>query len=87
MFPGITTTTTTVTLDKGEPYSWKIISKNSQTTQTGLARLGNFIWLVWVLRIMPLFPADLKSPKSGSTVEDPQRVKLLLNGMDRPRSS
>ena len=39
---GITTTTTTVTLEKGEPYSWKVISKNNQTTQTGTSSTWKF---------------------------------------------
>ena len=65
---GITTTTSTVTLDKGEPYSWKVVSKNSQTTQTGSSSTWKFYLAGLGSKNYAPFPAELKSPKSGSTI-------------------
>ena len=39
---GITTTTSTIALDKGEPYSWKVISKNNTSNQTGSSTTWKF---------------------------------------------
>ncbi|MDB0043201.1 hypothetical protein N9F01_01950 [Flavobacteriaceae bacterium] len=65
---GVSLTSTTATLDKGVPYSWKVISKNTQTTTT----TGSDTWKFYlagdgVVNYAP-FPAELKTPASGSTV-------------------
>ncbi|MDB4006008.1 hypothetical protein N9455_02115 [Flavobacteriaceae bacterium] len=65
---GVASTSTTATLDKGVPYSWKVTSKNTQTTTT----TGSDTWKFYlagdgVVNYAP-FPADLKAPASGSTV-------------------
>ena len=65
---GVASTSTTATLDKGVPYSWKVTSKNTQTTTT----TGSDTWKFYlagdgVVNYAP-FPAELKTPASGSTV-------------------
>ncbi|MDA7707731.1 hypothetical protein N8806_00635 [Flavobacteriaceae bacterium] len=58
---GVASTSTTATLDKGVPYSWKVTSKNTQTTTT----TGSDTWKFYlagdgVVNYAP-FPADLKA--------------------------
>ena len=82
---GLTTTNTTVALNKGAPYSWQITSKNSQTTQTAASDTWKF-YLAGAsgeTSYAP-FPADLKSPGSGTTasVDSEGKVKLVWEGSD-----
>lgn len=65
---GLTTINTTVELDKGQPYTWKVISKNSSTTQTGTSSSWKFYLAGEGIKNYAPFPADLKNPVSGSTV-------------------
>jgi len=65
---GLTTISTTVELDKGQPYIWKVISKNTTTTQTGTSTSWKFYLAGPGIKNYAPFPADLKSPSSGSTV-------------------
>ena len=65
---GVASTSTTATLDKSVPYSWNVTSKNTQTTTT----TGSDTWKFYlagdgVVNYAP-FPAELKTPASGSTV-------------------
>ena len=65
---GVASTSTTATLDKGVPYSWKVTSKNtSSTTTTGSDTWKFYLAGDGVVNYAP-FPADLKAPASGSTV-------------------
>ena len=87
---GLTSTNTTVALSKGAPYSWQITSKNSQTTQTASSSTWKF-YLAGAsgeTSYAP-FPADLKSPNSGATVERDSdgKVKLTWEGSDPDTSS
>jgi len=82
---GLTTTNTTVVLNKGAPYSWQITSKNSQTTQTAASDTWKF-YLAGAsgeTSYAP-FPATLKSPGSGTTasVDSEGKVKLVWEGSD-----
>ena len=82
---GLTSTNTTVALSKGAPYSWQITSKNSQTTQTAASNTWKF-YLAGAsgeTSYAP-FPADLKSPGSGTTasVDSEGKVKLVWEGSD-----
>ena len=82
---GLTSTNTTVALSKGAPYSWQITSKNSQTTQTASSNTWKF-YLAGAsgeTSYAP-FPADLKSPGSGTTasVNSDGKVKLVWEGSD-----
>jgi hypothetical protein len=65
---GVSATSTTATLDKGVPYSWKVTSKNTSSTTTTASDTWKF-YLAGdgVVNYAP-FPADLKTPASGSTV-------------------
>jgi len=86
----LTTTNTTVALNKGAPYSWQITSKNSQTTQTTASNTWKF-YLAGAsgeTSYAP-FPADLKSPSSGATVERDSdgKIKLTWEGSDPDTSS
>ena len=87
---GLTTTNTTVALNKGAPYSWQITSKNTQTTQTASSNTWKFYLAgeTGVTSYAP-FPADLKSPSSGATVERDTdgKVKLTWEGSDPDTSS
>ena len=65
---GLTTTNATVELDKGQPYSWKVISKNTSTTQTGISSSWKFYLAGQGIKNYAPFPADLKAPNSGSTI-------------------
>jgi len=87
---GLTSTNTTVALNKGAPYSWQIKSKNTQTTQTASSNTWKFYLAgeTGVTSYAP-FPADLKSPSSGATVERDTdgKVKLTWEGSDPDTSS
>ena len=65
---GVSTTSTTATLNKGVPYSWRVTSKNTTTTTTTPSDLWKF-YLAGdgVVNYAP-FPAELKAPASGSTI-------------------
>ena len=65
---GVASTSTTATLDKGVPYSWRVTSKNTSSTTTTPSDLWKF-YLAGdgVVNYAP-FPAELKTPASGSTV-------------------
>ena len=65
---GLTSTNTTVELDKGQPFIWKVISKNTSTTQTGTSSSWKFYLAGQGIKNYAPFPADLKTPASGSTV-------------------
>ena len=65
---GLTSTNSTVELDKGQPYIWKVISKNTSTTQTGTSTSWKFYLAGQGIKNYAPFPADLKAPASGSTV-------------------
>ena len=65
---GLTTTNTTVDLDKGKPYSWKVISRNASTTQTATSATWKFYLAGQGVKNYAPFPADLKTPNSGSTI-------------------
>ena len=65
---GLTSTNTTVELDKGQPFIWKVISKNTSTTQNGTSSSWKFYLAGPGITNYAPFPADLKTPASGSTV-------------------
>ena len=87
---GLTTTSATVALAKGNPYSWQITSKSSQTTQTANSPTWKFYLAgaTGQTSYAP-FPADLKTPASGATVSRTSegKVKLTWEGSDPDTSS
>ena len=81
---GLTTTTTKVTLDKGVPYSWNITSKSTaSTTSTASDTWKFYLSGPGIVNYAP-FPADLKTPASGSTVsrDGEGKVTFTWDGSD-----
>ena len=75
---GLTSTNTTVELDKGQPFIWKVISKNTSTTQTGTSSSWKFYLAGQGIKNYAPFPADLKTPASGSTVSRSSEGKVTF---------
>jgi hypothetical protein len=81
---GLSTTTTKATLDKGVPYSWNITSKSTASTTTTKSDTWKFYLAgTGVVNYAP-FPADLKTPASGSTVtrDGDGKVAFTWDGSD-----
>ena len=76
---GLTSTNTTVELDKGQPYIWKVISKNTSTTQTGTSSSWKFYLAGHGITNYAPFAAELKSPVSGSTVSRSSDGKVTFS--------
>jgi len=80
----LTSTSTKVTLDKGVPYSWNITSKSTASTTTTASDTWKFYLAgTGVVNYAP-FPADLKTPASGSTVtrDGDGKVTFTWDGSD-----
>ena len=81
---GLSTTTTKATLDKGVPYSWNITSKSTaSTTSTASDTWKFYLAGTGIVNYAP-FPADLKTPASGSTVtrDGDGKVAFTWDGSD-----
>jgi len=81
---GLSTTTTKVTLEKGVPYSWNITSKSTaSTTNTASDTWKFYLAGTGIVNYAP-FPADLKTPASGSTVtrDGDGKVAFTWDGSD-----
>ena len=76
---GLSTTNTTLELDKGQPYIWKVISKNTSTTQTGTSSSWKFYLAGPGITNYAPFPAELKSPTSGATVSRSSDGKVTFS--------
>jgi len=80
---GLTSTNTIVELDKGQPYIWKVISKNTSTTQTGTSTSWKFYLAGQGIKNYAPFPAELQTPASGSTVSRSDgKVTFTWEGSD-----
>ncbi|MGY8946658.1 MAG: hypothetical protein ACKVJS_06345 [Flavobacteriales bacterium] len=80
----LTSTTAKVTLDKGVPYSWNITSKSTASTTTTASDTWKFYLAgTGVVNYAP-FPADLKTPASGSTItrDGDGKVAFTWDGSD-----
>ena len=80
----LTSTSTKVTLDKGVPYSWNITSKSTASTTTTASDTWKYYLLgPGIVNYAP-FPADLKTPASGSTVtrDGDGKVTFTWDGSD-----
>ena len=64
----LTTTTTKATLDKGVPYSWYVTSRSTTTEKATLSDTWKFYLAGTGVANYAPFPAELKTPSSGSTV-------------------
>ena len=81
---GLTSTSTKVTLDKGEPYSWFITSKSSASSTTTPSDTWKFYLSgPGIVNYAP-FQADLKAPASGATVArgEDGKVTFTWEGSD-----
>ena len=63
-----TSTTVTIQLTKGQPYSWYIISKSNSTAETAESEKWKFYLKGDQVANYSPFPADLISPKAEATV-------------------
>ena len=80
----LTATTAQVPLDKGVPYSWNITSKSTASTTSTASDTWKFYLLgPGIVNYAP-FPADLKTPASGSTVtrDGDGKVTFTWDGSD-----
>ncbi len=76
-------TVETLSLEKGAPFSWVVISRNSQTQTTA----SSDSWLFYnpgSETTHPPFPAEIISPKPGTTVfkDINNEVTLIWSGAD-----
>ena len=76
----ITTASTSASLsiDRGAPYSWSITSMNSQSNQTASSETWLFYNAGSQTTYAP-FPAQLVSPNSGSTISPNASNQVVLN--------
>jgi hypothetical protein len=80
---GIAGTSTKVNLTKGTPYSWKLTSKSTKTTQTGTSDTWNFYLAGTGIGNFAPFPATIVSPLPGATVTPKAgKVTLAWTGSD-----
>lgn len=78
-----TTSSTEVTLLKGTPYSWYVVSRSNQTTQTANSATWKFYLAGDGITEYAPFPATLVAPASGATVNrDAGTVDLVWTGED-----
>ncbi|NND15647.1 MAG: hypothetical protein HKN89_04935 [Eudoraea sp.] len=71
-------TTLGVTIAKGTPFSWKVISKNNETQELAMSQT----WLFYNAgseTTFPPFPAQISAPSSGSTVQRDGNGEVLLS--------
>ena len=76
-----TSTTVTIQLTKGQPYSWYIISKSNSTTETAESEKWKFYLKGDPVAKYSTFPADLISPKAEATVSAGS-IKFEWSGSD-----
>lgn len=70
-----------ITLSRGVPYSWKVISKSNGTSQTAQSDDWNFFNAGLGIQNYAPFPAALISPQMGLTVTS-STITLEWNGSD-----
>lgn len=76
-------TTKEVDLAKDKSYTWKVISKNSQTTETGISESWNFFLVGNPQSNYAPFPADIISPAPSTSVNlDNGMLMLEWSGAD-----
>ena len=78
-----TTTSTSVTINlvKGQPYSWYIVSKSNTSTETAQSEKWKFYLKAEPVANYSPFPADLVTPKSEATV-NAGSIKFEWSGSD-----
>lgn len=82
-FKNITGTSRSIDLTKGEPYSWKIISKRNGTNLTASSESWKFYLSGEGLSNYSPYPASLLAPKSGKSFQSSTTtVELSWEGLD-----
>ena len=76
-----TSTSVTINLTKGQPYSWYIVSKSNTSTETAQSAKWKFYLKAEPVANYSPFPADLVSPKSEATVSAGS-IKFEWSGSD-----
>lgn len=78
-----TAPTAKLTLEKGSPYSWSVISRNKAVQETGKSETWLFYNAGFQTTYAP-FPAEVKAPRMGSTVAKDinNEVVLIWEGAD-----
>ncbi len=76
-----TTTEVAITLQRGVPYSWKVISKTNGSTQVAQSETWNFYNAGPGVENYAPFPAELVSPPMGLTVST-DTIDLVWKGSD-----
>ena len=82
-FNGVSGTNKEVTLDKGTPYSWEVVSNRNGTLVTATSSSWKFYLSGEGLTNYPPYPAELLSPKSGKLfLSSTQSVDLSWDSSD-----
>lgn len=70
-------------LDKGVPYSWVVVSKNTQVVETTSSETWRF-YNVGVETTYAPFPAEIIQPKSGISIlkDINNEIELIWSGVD-----
>ncbi|MGB5818517.1 MAG: hypothetical protein WBG90_03460 [Saonia sp.] len=71
------TTSASLILERGVPYSWVVTSRNSRVTETSSSETWQFYNAGSQTTYAP-FPAEIISPKSGASVGKDQNNELFL---------
>lgn len=77
-----TTNSVTITILRGTPYEWYVVSKASGTTVTATSEKWKFYNEGPGIENYAPFPADVVSPKRGAQVENSGTVTLEWTGSD-----
>lgn len=72
----------TVDLVKNKSYLWEVISKNSETTESGTSESWNFYLVGDPQSNYAPFPAEIVKPEQSSSVEVSGKVVLEWQGAD-----
>ena len=82
-FQNLNATSRKVDLVKDKSYSWKVISKNLETPETGASETWNFYLVGDPQSNYAPFPAEIVKPEPSSSVELPDgKVVLEWSGAD-----
>jgi hypothetical protein len=76
------TTELAITIDKGTPYSWYVISKNMKVLETAQSDTWKFYNVGDAIASYAPFPADLIAPAMGSTLTGITSQNLSWSGSD-----
>lgn len=78
----VTTTSDAITIDRGTPYEWFVVSKANGTTETATSTTWKFYNQGVGTENYAPFPADVISPARGTTIATTTTVSLKWSGED-----